>query len=106
METKYPDACILLMGDFDQLPIKLNNYYQIINKPTRNNKLLDKCFTRVKSGYSHCHQLAKLGFSDHYVMQLIPSYKPLSKSKPTYVTHRKYLDENCKALQASLDITL
>ena len=39
-------------------------------------------------------------------MHLIPSYKPLSKTKPTYVTRRKYTDENCEALQASLDITL
>ena len=94
------------MGDFNQLPIKLSNYYQIIKKPTRNNKILDKCFTKVKNGYSHCHQLAKLGRSDHYVMHLVPSYKPLSKTKPAYVTRRRYTDENCEALQASLDITL
>ena len=78
MERKYPDACIQVMGDFNQLPLKLNNYYQVIKKPTRNNRILDKCFTRVKNGYSQCHQLAKLGKSDHYVMHLIPTYTPLS----------------------------
>ena len=106
METKYPDACILLMGDFNQLPIKLNNYYQVVNKPTRNNRVLDKCYTRVKNGYSHCHQLAQLGNSDHYVMHLIPSYKPLSRIKPKYTSCRKYSDENCEALQACFDTTL
>ena len=69
------------MGDFNQLPIKLNNYSiticsRILLEIT---KILDKRFTRVKNGYSHCHQLPKLGRSDHYVMHLIPSYKPLSK---------------------------
>ena len=99
METKYPNACTLLMGDFNQLPIKLNYYYQTIRKRTRNNKILDKCFTRVKNGYSYCHQLAKLGRSDHYA-------KPLSKTKLTYATRRQYTDENCDALQACRDITL
>jgi hypothetical protein len=28
-------------------------------------------------------------------MHLIPSYKPLSKTKPSYITSRQYTDENC-----------
>ena len=51
MELKYPDACFIIMGDFNQLPLKLNSYQQIVKKPTRNNKVLDKCFTKVKDGY-------------------------------------------------------
>ena len=48
VDTKYPDACILLMGDFNQLPIKLPIYTQLIKKCTRNTKILNKCFTRVR----------------------------------------------------------
>ena len=35
LESKYPDACIIIMGDFNQLPFQLQNYYQIVRKPTR-----------------------------------------------------------------------
>ena len=106
IETTHPDACIMIMGDFNQLPIKLNNYYQIVKKPTRNNRTLDKCFVRVKNGYSHCHQLGHLGKSDHHVMHLIPTYRPLSTNKPTYVSCRKYSDENCNNLLACFDTTI
>lgn len=71
METKHPDACILIMGDFNQLQIKSNNYFQIDKKkPTRNNRTLDKRYVRVEYGYSHCNQLAKLRKSDHHVAHL------------------------------------
>ena len=32
IETTHPHACIMIMGDFNQLPIKLNDYYQIVKK--------------------------------------------------------------------------
>ena len=48
MELEHPDSCILVMGDFNQLPIKLNGYYQTVTKPTRGKKTLDKCFIRIK----------------------------------------------------------
>ena len=38
-------------------------------------------------------------------MHLIPSYKPLSKSKPTYINRRIYSDENCDNLKACFDTT-
>ena len=106
MELKYPDACFIIMGDFNQLPLKLNSYYQIVKKPTRNNKVLDKCFTKVKDGYEQCHQLAKLGKSDHYVMHLIPTYTPLSKKKTTTVTKRKYSEENIDNLRGCFETTI
>ena len=105
METKYPNSCILVMGDFNQLPLRLSGYYQTVTKPTRGLKTLDKCYTRIKGAYSHCNQLAQLGDSDHHVMHLIPSYKPLSKSKPTYINRRIYSDENCDNLKACFDTT-
>ena len=106
MERKYPDACVLVMGDFNQLPLKLDGYYQVVKSHTRNNKILDKCYTKVKNGYTQCRQLAKLGGSDHFVMQLIPSYIPLSKNKPVKLTRRDYSEENCDNLKACLDTTI
>ena len=67
------DKLTLIMGDFNQLPIKLNNYYQIVKTPIRNKRTLYKCFVRVKNGYSQCRQLGNLGKSDHHVMHLIPT---------------------------------
>ena len=69
-------------------------------------KTLDKCFIRIKNSYNSCHQLAQLGNSDHFVMHLIPSYEPRSKSKPTIITRRIYKDNHCEDLRACFETTL
>jgi hypothetical protein len=94
------------MGDFNQLPFKLDGYYQTVKTPTRNNRVIDKCHIRIKDAFKQCHQLAKLGGSDHFITHLIPTYTPLSKSKPTRVTRLVYSEENCEDLKAALDITI
>lgn len=106
LESKYPDSCILVIGDFNQLKFRLNGYYQTVTKPTGGTETLDKCYTRIKGGYSQCHQLAYLGSSDHYIMHLVPSYKPLSKFKSTFTTRRTLSDSNVDNLQTCLDTTL
>ena len=106
LEKKYPHSCILVMGDFNQLPFRLSGYYQAVTKPTRGTKTRDKCYTRIKGAYSQCHQLAHLGSSDHYIMHLVSSYKPLSKHKPLFTTRRTYSDQNVDNLQACFDTTL
>ena len=82
MERKYPDACVLVMGDFNQLPLKLDGYYQVVKSHTRNNKILDKCYTKVKNGYTQCRQLAKLANCDAACSFLHSSIK-----KQTSKTH-------------------
>ena len=106
LEKNHPNSCIMVMGDFNQLPFKLDGYYQVVKTPTRNNRILDKCYLRIKDAFKHCHQLSKLGDSDHYVTHLIPTYTPLSKYKPTRVTRRIYSEENCDNLKAAFDITI
>ena len=81
-------------------------FRSVVKSHTRNNKILDKCYTKVKNGYTQCRQLAKLGGSDHFVMQLVPSYIPLSKNKPVKLTRRDYSEENCDNLKACLDTTI
>jgi hypothetical protein len=105
IEQKYTDAAILIMGDFNQLPIKFNNYHQIVTKPTRKANIIDKCFVKVENAYSRCDQLPGLGKSDHNIMHLVPTYTSLSRSKPQVKTKRMYSEENCEKLRACLDDT-
>jgi len=74
LEKNHPDSCIFVMGDFNQLPIKLDGYYnQTVKTPTCNNEILDKCYIRIKDAFKQCHQLAKLGGSDHFITHIIPT---------------------------------
>jgi len=70
LEKKHPDSCIFVMGDFNQLPLKLDGYYQTVKTSTHNSKILDKCYIRIKDAFKQCHQLAKLGGSDHFLYYL------------------------------------
>mgnify|MGYP001790924634 FL=1 len=87
LEKKHPNSCIMVMGDFNQLPFRLDGYYQVVKTPTRNKRILDKCYLRVKDVFKQ-YQLSRLRDTDHYATHLIPAYTPLSKYKPTRVTHR------------------
>ena len=79
LENKYPDAYHdLIMGYVNQLPFHFQNYYQIVCKPTRGRNTLDNCYINVKNSHKQCNQLAPLSNSDHFVMHLVPTYKPLS----------------------------
>jgi len=94
------------MGDFNKLTIKLNNlYYQMVTKHTRGNKTLDKCYARIKNAFTQCKQRTQLGNSDHFIMHLIPSYVPLSKSKSVTVQKRDYSEENCENVLACFETT-
>ena len=106
LEKEHPDSCIIVMGDFNQLPFKLDGYYQTVKTATRNNRTLDKCYIRIKDAFKQCHQLANLGDSDHFITHLIPTYTPLSKVKPTRITRRAYTEQNCEDLKAAFDITI
>ena len=87
LEKTHPNSCIMVMGDFNQLPFRLDGYYQVVKTPTRNKRILDKCYLRVKDVFKQ-YQLSRLRDTDHYATHLIPAYTPLSKYKPTRVTHR------------------
>ena len=96
----------MVMGDFNQHPFRLEGYYGVVKTPIRNNRILDKCYLRLKHPFKQCHQLSQLGDSDHYVTHLIRTYTPMSKYKPTRVTRRIYFEEKCDNLKASFDITI
>ena len=86
--------------------VQLQNYYQVVRKPTRGRNTLDKCYINVKNSHTQCQQLAKLSNSDHFVMHLVPAYKPPSMEKPPYKNCREFSDEYIGNLQACFDTTL
>jgi hypothetical protein len=106
MEHKFPNSAIMMLGDFNQQPLKLPNHYcQVVTKPTRKDRIIDKCYINIQNAYNYCHQLGRLGNSDHNVMQLLPTYRPKSTHKPKIVQKRDYKDENIDNLRACLDLT-
>ncbi|XP_071477419.1 uncharacterized protein [Diadema antillarum] len=67
--TKHPDAAIVMLGDFNQLDLNPFlcdvNFRQVVDKPTRGERILDKIVTNVHARYNDPHILAPLGRSDH-----------------------------------------
>ncbi|GFR79286.1 ReO_6 protein [Elysia marginata] len=106
-QEKSPDSVILVTGDFNHHTLEkdLTNFHQYIDCPTRGINTLDLCYGNVKKAYT-CKQLAKLGESDHNMIQLIPKYRSVLKSvKPVHKTVNIYNEESIRALQACLDCT-
>ena len=64
----YPDAGVLLTGDFNALQIshfnKYTNLSQIVKEPTRKNNILDKIFTNCSNFYALPTILSPVGKSD------------------------------------------
>ncbi len=77
ISTKYPDAGISILGDFNHLDISqlLANpgYCQVVNHPTRANSILDKIVTNVSSYYNHPVIVAPIGTGDHSTVTWSPN---------------------------------
>ncbi|XP_071808975.1 uncharacterized protein [Asterias amurensis] len=66
--TRQPDSGIIVMGDFNRLeldPLLSNNFIQIVDKPTREDAILDKIITNLSSFYNPVEISSPLGLSDH-----------------------------------------
>ncbi|XP_033628919.1 uncharacterized protein LOC117291377 [Asterias rubens] len=66
--TRQPDSGIIVMGDFNRLeldPLLSNNFTQIVDKPTREDAILDKIITNLASFYNPVEISSPLGLSDH-----------------------------------------
>ena len=109
VERQLPGYAVIIMGDFNGLPIKLPEYQQVVTKATRHSKILDKCFTNVRHAYQ-CEQYSPLqgdapNPSDHNIIHLLPSYVPKSQLKPDMVNKRSFTPSNIETLQSCLDYT-
>ncbi|KAK0143008.1 hypothetical protein N1851_018867 [Merluccius polli] len=106
VERTNPDSLVIVLGDFKKgnLTHKLPKYRQFIECPTREENILDHCYTTVRDAY-HAVPRAALGLSDHVMVQLIPAYRQKLKLCKPVGTSRRWTSEAVEDLQACLDST-
>ena len=99
-EQQHPDSVLIILGDFNKanLSRELPKYRQHVTCPTRDSNILDHCYTTIKDAY-HSVPRAALGLSDHCLVHLIPTYRPVVK------TVKRWTNETEQDLQACFDLT-
>lgn len=87
--TKYPNAGIILMGDFNRFNYRniCNNFNfrQIVKNPTRGSAILDLIITNLSGFYDVPEILPGIGLSDHnsfFTRPLIKAHK--AKAQTAY----------------------
>ncbi|KAK3522494.1 hypothetical protein QTP86_016002, partial [Hemibagrus guttatus] len=105
-EQRYPDSFIIILSDFYKanLTHKLPKYRQHITCPTRDNNILDHCYTVLKNSY-HSVPHAALGLSDHCLVHLLPAYKQKLKSAKPVRSVKRWTNEGERDLQACFILT-
>lgn len=97
---KHPETGIILVGDFNSFKdsyLKQNyTLRQIVEKPTRENRILDKVYTNVDQFYDNPQLIAPLGASDHSVVLCNPQTRSTYKKPETIVIKRRSNDQNSK----------
>lgn len=106
-ENSHPDAAFIASGDFNHCRLKstLPNYHQHIKHPTRGDKILDHCYSNIKSAY---RSFLKPPFSksDHLSILLLPTYVQRNKLiKPTVCTIQCWSKEAEAKLHGCFDAT-
>ncbi|KAL3991911.1 protocadherin gamma subfamily B [Sarotherodon galilaeus] len=107
LERKFPDSFTIILGDFNRANLnhELPKYRQHIDCPTRDNIILDHCYTTVKDAYRSVPRAA-LGHSDHCMVHLIPVYRQkLKRAKPVVKTVKKWTNAAKQELQDCFDCT-
>ena len=107
LQTKYPGAFVIITGDFNHVSLSstLPTFHQFVKCTTRDNKTIDLLYANVKDAYSST-ALPPLGRSDHNLVLLSPSYKPVIQQLPVTVrTVRKWSPEAMESLQGALEAT-
>jgi hypothetical protein len=107
VEQTNPDSLVIVLGDFNKgnLSHELPKYKQFIDCPTREENILDHCYTTISSGY-HAVPRAALGLSDHVMVHLIPTYRQkLKLCKPVVRISKQWTSEAVENLQACFDCT-
>ncbi|KAG7498096.1 hypothetical protein JOB18_048678 [Solea senegalensis] len=106
VEQANPDSLVIVLGDFNKgnLTHKLPKYRQFIKSPTREENILDHCYTTVRDAYHAPH--AALGHSDHVMVHLITAYRQYLKlCKPGVRTSKKWTSEAVEEPLACFDST-
>lgn len=84
-----------VLGDFNhcKLELLLPGFEQYVKCPTRDNRILDKCYGNVKRAYV-ARFWPPLVSSDHNTVHLIPTYKTVLKSSKPIVKNMQVWSEN------------
>ena len=93
LQSKYTNAGVMIMGDFNTLPEKeittALKLKQVVNIPTRGNNTLDKILTNLHRLYKEPSSLPALGGSDHVSILWQPQgQQPSHKTTDTQYTRR------------------
>ncbi|XP_069375176.1 uncharacterized protein [Paralichthys olivaceus] len=107
LQRQHPGAFIVITGDFNHASLSstLPTFFQFVKCATCENKTLDLLYANVKDAYSST-ALPPLGRSDHNLVLLSPSYKPVVQRHPVKVrTVRKWSPEAMESLRGALEAT-
>ena len=78
LKIKHPDMGIAILGDFNRTEIKpicrAHALSQVVNKPTRENAILDLIMTNVKHFYDDPSVSSPVGSSDHVTIYWSPKH--------------------------------
>ena len=93
----YPDAGVVLTGDFNSLDTNHFNKYlnlsQIVKEPARKNNILDKIFTNFSKLYASPFILSAVGKSDHNCILVKPKYYYAHNKAVSRVVTKQYLSK-------------
>ena len=98
---------MLILGDFNHTTLSkdLPKYKQQVTCATREGKTLDLCYNTIREAY-HAVPRAPLGFSDHAMIYLLPSYRQkLKQVKPFVRNIKRWDDESILRLQGCMACT-
>ena len=100
LTRSHPNAGILLLGDFNQLPeARLKSYplEQVVTTTTRGKSLLDKIFTSVSTWYQAPAALPAVTHSDHETILFRPDEDPPRPPKLVKIAYRRVNSNNRRA---------
>lgn len=105
--NRAPDQPVLLLGDFNTCDITKNlpHLHQYVTHPTRQQKILDKCFVNIPDAYTD-RAAPPLGCSDHNVIHLLPTYRQqVKRSKPQVRVIRQWDADSTETLRGCFEAT-
>lgn len=107
LQTRHPSALILISGDFNHVSLSpvLTTFTQYVDCATRGNKILDLLYANVKGAYCSS-SLPPLGVSDHNLIHLGTTYRPLVEQQAaTIKTVKVWSKDTEEALQECFNVT-
>ena len=104
---KQPDSATIVV-DFNKARLSTPSLYQYVNFNTRENSLLDLCYSNISDAYKP-YKLPPLSTSDHAAVQLVPIYKTRHRLKKNTKISKQIFDkavDKCKAVFDTTDWSL